>query len=91
MSEGPGLKILGEISIPERKIPKTMSLESRKRAAEVLPAALVATVERLNGTIREKLPSLDERQVLLSDGRIDMEAFRKENGGPHADGTVESD
>lgn len=90
MSEGPGLKILGEISIQERKIPKTMSLESRKRAAEVLPAALDATVERLNGTIREKLPSLGERRVLLSDGRIDMEVFRKENGGPHADGTVES-
>lgn len=90
MTEGPGLKILGEVSVEERKVPKTMSRESRKRAAEELPALLIATADRLNETIREKLPSLGARDLILPDGRVNSAAFRGENGGPHTDESLES-
>lgn len=78
-------------SFGKREIPEHWSIEDHEKAAETIAAALSERTARMNAAIREKMPVLGERDLIGPDGRVDAEAFRSGNGGPHDEDSLAKD
>jgi len=92
MEHVPGLKILNQIPMESRKIPRTMSFEARKRAAEILPAQIREVALRINEALLCRLADCGVGELISpDDGRIVPDAFCSEVGGPYNDERIGSD
>ncbi|GEM_PF-1509889 len=78
----PASKENKSVPFSEQRNPVRWSEMERKRANDDLKDAMREIIPRLNGTIREKSGSA--HGLLTGDGRVDMNAFTSENGGPHS-------
>lgn len=74
-----------------REIPEHWSIEDHEKAAKTIEAALSVRTTRMNTTIRERMPSLGDRDPVTADGRVDAEAFLSGNGGPHDEEALAKD
>lgn len=89
MSEG--LRIVGFVEgLSNRYVPKLWDSEGHRSAAETLSLAMSARIGRMNERVRS-MPAFGDRDLLTDEGRVDMEVFHADNGGPHTRERMERD